>query len=105
MAKFLIILLFGFVAGCAFNNHDTISEMSREVVLSRGHPQDDILGARLVDVAPDGTTTIQVVSSGSKLTAAPGGYFVSDEYGRIGLQLVSSSAEKHEARFIRRSAK
>ena len=72
--------------------------MSREIVLSKGHPKDNHIRARLLGIAADGTTTIQVLQSGEELQARPGDYFVSAEYGRKGLQLISASAEKHEAR-------
>ena len=104
MTKLLIILLCGFLVGCASTRHDTISHFRREIVLSSAHSEDDFIGARLVGIADDGTTTILVTPSGPELKAAIGDYFISAEYGRHGLQLISASAEKHEARLLRRWA-
>jgi hypothetical protein len=104
MAKLLIILLLGFMVGCASTSHVTIRELSRDIVLSSTHPEDAFIRAKLIGIASDGTTTILVTPSGPELRAAVGDYFVSSEYGSHGLQLVSASAEKHEARFLRRWA-
>ena len=104
MARLLIILLFGLTVGCVSTKQNTIREYGREIVFSREHPENDFIGARLVRIADDGTTTIQVIPAGPELRAVLGGYFVSGEYGRHGLQLISASAEKHEARLLRRWA-
>ena len=101
MVRLLIILLCGLVTGCASKYPNTIREHEREIVLSASHPDNEYIGARLVSIADDGTTTILVTPSGPELRAAVGDYFVSAEYGRHGLQLVSASAEKHEARLLR----
>jgi len=90
------------VVGCSSTrsvpgNHHYV----REVVLSEKHSEDAFLGARLVQIAKDGTATIEVTETGERLTAAPGEYFVSGAYGTEGLQLLSASAEKNEARLVR----
>ena len=102
MTKSLAIILLGLFVGCSTvplrlgsNRH-----YHRDVVLSRQHPQDDFLKVRLVAIAEDGTTTIEVNSTGETLRAAPGKYFVSKAYGTQGLRLISASDEKHEARFL-----
>jgi hypothetical protein len=71
------------------------------VVLSQKHPVDDFINARLVTIAKDGATTIEVAETGERLTAAPGEYFVSSAYGTEGLQLVSASADRNEAHLVR----
>lgn len=73
----------------------------REVVLSQKHPEDGFIKAKLVTIAKDGTTTIEVTKTGERLTAAPGEYFVSSAFGRVGLQLLSASADKNEIRLLR----
>jgi hypothetical protein len=55
-------------------------------VIQRGDYQ-----IRLVSIAGDGTTRIQVVETGKELTAQPGGFFASQEFGSEGLQLISAS--------------
>jgi hypothetical protein len=104
MKNFIALLMLVALAGCSSAPLYSVSHHQREVVLSGLHPQDDFLGARLVAIADDGTTTILCFQMGDYLQASPGGYFESDAYGREGLQLISASAEKHEARFIRRWA-
>ena len=103
MTKYSSILLLGLMAGCSSVPDTHISHVlcTHEVVLSRQHPRDDFLNARLVAVAENGTTTIEVVSTGDTMRAAPGECFVSNAYGTQGLRLISASAEKHEARFLR----
>lgn len=103
LTGFGALLLLVVLAGCSSvpGGGVTSTVQSREVVLSGQHPQDDFLGARLVAIAADGTTTILCFQMGDYLQASPGGYFESDAYGREGLQLISASAEKHEARFVR----
>lgn len=76
---------------------------SREVVLSREHPQNDFINARLVSIAEDGTTRIQNVTSGEILEAPVGGYFVgTNAYGTEGLGLISASSRTEEARLMRK---
>jgi hypothetical protein len=101
MARLFIILLFGLTVGCTSNKYTSV-EGKFEVVLSATHSQDDSIGAKLVSISADGTTIIQVIKSGRILQAPVGGYFTSGGYGRIGLQLISASTEKHEARLLRR---
>ena len=95
--------LIAFMTGCSSAGiPGTIhTSYSREVVLSPKHPEDDFIKARLVTVASDGTTTIEVTETGERLTAAPGEYFVSSAYGRVGLQLLSASADRNEVRLLR----
>ena len=101
IASLCIILIVGLMAGCA---HETITEYECNIVLTQSHPYNDSIGAKLVDIASDGTTTIQDTSTGEKLRASPGNFFVSTEYGNEGLQLISASPDRHEAQFIRRWA-
>jgi hypothetical protein len=103
MSRLLAILLLGLMVGCSSvpGGRITHSLYTREVALSHRRPQDDFLKAKLVAIAEDGTTTIQCVETGDTLRAAPGEFFASGPYGTHGLQLISASAEKHEARLLR----
>lgn len=94
MKKLAAILLLGLMAGCV---SVTCSIYSREFVLSRERPQDDVSKARLVQIAADGTTTIRSLFTGETLHAKPGGYFAPGPYGTHGLRLISVSVDKHEA--------
>ena len=101
MARIFILILAFLLAGCV---SETISEMSREIVLSAEHPENNFIRAKLVGIAADGTTTIRVLPSGPELQAKVGGYFVSEEFGKHGLELVSAFAEKQEAHLVQYSA-
>jgi hypothetical protein len=46
---------------------------------------------RLVSIASDGATQIKVIQTDKVLTARPGQYFESYEFGKIGLQLKSAT--------------
>jgi hypothetical protein len=83
------------------NAQNSNSLYQREVVLSRRHSTDNFLKATLVSIAKHGATTIKVTSTGEKLQAVPGHFFSSTYYGAEGLQLISASSEKHEARFLK----
>jgi hypothetical protein len=101
---FSILSLIALVAGCSSAPRGlvhTSTSYRREVVLSQKHPVDDFINARLVTIAKDGATTIEVAETGERLTAAPGEYFVSSAYGTEGLQLVSASADRNEAHLVR----
>ena len=111
MTRFIIILFLGLATGCSSVSSNRITPLTgggithslyrREILLSRQNPQDDFVKAKLVAIAKDGTTTIQSVETGETLRAAPGEYFTPGPYGTQGLQLISASAEKHEAHFVR----
>ena len=75
--------------------------MKREITLSKQQPSDTFLGARLIEVAADGTTTIEVLKTTNRLRTAVGAFFTSPEYGRSGLQVLSASAERQEVRLQR----
>jgi hypothetical protein len=75
--------------------------MKREITLSKQQPSDSFLGARLVEVASDGTTTIEILKTTNRLRAAVGAFFTSAEYGRSGLQVLSASSERQEVRLER----
>lgn len=99
---FLIIVFASLMVSCSSTrNISSNSHYICEVVLSESHPEDDFIYARLIDIAKDGTTTIEVIGTGEKLTAAPGGYFVSSAYGTMGLKLLSVSADNKEAWLLR----
>ena len=75
--------------------------MTREFTLSHQQPSDSSLGARLVTVAADGETTIEVLKTGEKLRAGTNQFFVSPEYGQKGLRVISASSERQEVRLER----
>jgi hypothetical protein len=81
--------------------HLTRTLMKREITLSKQQPTDSFLGARFVEVALDGTTTIEVLKTTNRLRAAVGAFFTSPEYGRAGLQVLSASSERQEVRLER----
>lgn len=103
MSRLLVMLLLGLMVGCSSvpGGRITHSLYAREIVLSRQHSKDDFLKAKLVAIAEDGTTTIQCVGTGDTLRAAPGEFFAPGPYGTQGLQLISASADKHEAHLLR----
>ncbi len=103
MKKFLLVMpLVLLIVGCSSTRRIPGNyHYAREVVLSEKHPEDALLGARLIEIAKDGSTTIEVTETGEKLTAAPGGYFASRAYGTEGLQLLSVSADRAEVRLRR----
>jgi hypothetical protein len=109
MMRFFTILLLCVTAGCISSNlatsDDTITEYRQDIVLSIKHPENSVIEAKLIEIASDGTTTIEVMPAGPKLQARVGAYFVSAEYGKHGLELVSASPEKQEAHLVRRTAK
>jgi hypothetical protein len=72
--------------------------MSREIHLSPKHPKDSAAKIRLLSVASDSTATIWL-DSGAQMSAKPGEYFVCEQFGSHGLQLVSTSAESGAADF------
>jgi len=74
--------------------------MSREIHLSPKHPADSDTKIRLISVGSDSTATIRL-DSGAQMSAKPGEYFVCDEFGLQGLQLVSASPETGSAELQR----
>lgn len=104
MHRTIVTLLLGLGAGCSSvpGSLSGFTLHSREVVLSREHPRDDFINARLVSIAEDGTTRIQTVTSSKTLEAAVGGYFVgTNAYGTQGLRLISASTKTGEAHLMR----
>ncbi len=103
MRKYVLIVFLGLAAGCSsapdVRNWD--SPPTREITLSKRHPQDDLLKVRLVAVAEDGTTTIQVLQTGETLSAVRGCFFVPGYFGRHGLQLLGACPEEKEALLLR----
>lgn len=75
--------------------------MTREFTLSHQQPSDSSLGARLVEVAANGTAMIEIIRTGQKLRAGTNQFFISPEYGQKGLRLISASSERQEVRLER----
>jgi hypothetical protein len=75
--------------------------MIREITLTHQQPSDSSLGARLVEVAADGETTIEMLETGQKLRAGTNQFFVSPEYGQKGLRVISASSERQEVQLER----
>jgi hypothetical protein len=101
-------------AGCA--GHTTTSELDHPITIS--HTAEPITltadkpvaqlkqyTVRLLSIAEDGTTQIQVVETQQTLTARPGECFVSHEFGQKGLTLTSASRATGTATFLLRSAR
>ena len=83
------------------DGHFSRTLMTRAITLTKQQPSDSFLGARLIEIAADGTTTIEVLKTTNRLRAAVGGFFTSPEYGRAGLQVLSASPERQEVRLER----
>jgi hypothetical protein len=109
MTRYFTLILLVLVAGCSSYSHVL---RSREIVLSPEHPWDAFINASIVSIADDGTTIIRTTDSATvkQLQAVPGGFFaphpyqtndLRSVYGFHGLQLISASAEKHEAHLLR----
>lgn len=64
-------------------------------------PIQDDPSFRVTSIAPDGTTEIELIKSGTKLRSKPGRPLVCREYGTEGLWLTGASFEKQTARFTR----
>jgi hypothetical protein len=73
----------------------------REITLNKQKPFDAFIGARLIEIASDGTTTIEILETTNRLRAGVGAFFASEGYGRLGLQVLSASFERQEVRFLR----
>jgi hypothetical protein len=69
----------------------TLVQETLTLTLTRPTTQRGDYHVGLVSIADDGTTRIQVVETGKELTAQPGGFFASQEFGSKGLQLLSAS--------------
>src|SRR5215510_3597003 len=105
MHRAILILLVALSSGCSSvpDGHTGFTLYSRKIVLSREHPRDDFIKARLISIAEDGTTRIQAVTFGEILEAPVGGYFVgTNGYGTEGLRLISASTRTGEAHLIRK---
>ena len=96
------VLQFAFVmfwlCGCATHdaNHRSITHYAQVVKLTPEKPEARVskrghIELRLLSIAEDGTTRIALAGSDNNLTAKPGEYFESREFGIRGLQLVSAS--------------
>src|SRR5436190_3847751 len=75
--------------------------MEREITLNKQKPTDLFIGARLVDITSDGTTTIEVLDTTNRLRAGVGAFFTSAEYGQSGLKVLSASSQRQEVRLLR----
>jgi hypothetical protein len=82
----------------------TSVEYERQVLVSLNHPDCDNIGAKIIRIDQDGSVIIQPYGTNKPIRAAVGGYFVSEEYGRNGLQVLSSNPLKREAVLMQRGA-
>ena len=111
MHKNLILLLAFALTGCSSSSPPRItlfrpsgiSHFRRDIELSLKKATDLQLGVRLVSVATDGLTTIEVLDTRDSFQARPGEYFVG-AFGNEGLELVSASPERSEIVLRRRWA-
>jgi hypothetical protein len=80
------------------------THVEETLTFSIAHPltQRGDCNVRLVSIADDGTTRIRVVETGRELTAHPGEFFASPEFGMHGLQLVSASKKSGVVSMISR---
>lgn len=97
----LVFVTAALVAGCSSHHHShgtTLLPISHKLIaqdisLSARKPivQLGQYSIRLVSIADDGTTQIHVAQTDSVLSARPDEYFVSYEFGQMGLELLSAS--------------
>ena len=85
----------------------TISHFAQPVTLTTETSSTQLgqYTVRLISIADDGTTQIQVVQTEKTLIAQPGEYFQSFEFGREGRQLTSASKATGTATFMLRRAR
>lgn len=90
-----------------FEAHTIITHATRveSFTLSPTSRQNDDFGVRLISIAPDGTTEIEATHTSTRLTSTPGQPFASQEFGRQGLVLRSSSSDTQTAIFDRWSCR
>jgi hypothetical protein len=108
--------LFWTAAGCGVSRplapSTSFVHYAKEVTLDPASPRDDWLAVKLLRVESDGTTVIDVRSTGETLKAAPGDYFLGKSrppdnvrvFGEHGLQLVRSDPSAQSAVLLRRWA-
>ena len=67
--------------------------VEEKLTLSAAHPvtRRGECQIRLVSIVDDGATRIRIVETGKELTAHPGGFFASSEFGSQGLQIIAAS--------------
>jgi len=85
------------------NFHVTHSLYVDTLTLSAVAPVNKAHKIRFISVSKDGSTTIQDISSGQKLSATPGKAFACESFGSSGLVLESSSFQQQSATFSRYS--
>lgn len=71
----------------------------RLAVLTSQRPTNEFLRVKLISIDTNGSTRIQVLSSGEIIEAPVGGHFSgTNGFGKLGVRLASASREKSEAR-------
>jgi len=68
----------------------------RTFTISLNDPLDESLSVELISINEDGSATIKTPHNDEILTAKRSGYFIGEDFGEFGLQLVSISEEGHE---------
>ena len=84
-----------------------VTHFSRPVTLTTDQPTAQLgqYTVRLVSIGDDGTAQIEVLQTHRTLTARPGEWFVSSEFGSQGLSLDSASKATGTAKFTLRGAR
>ena len=70
---------------------------SRSFTISLNRPFDENQTIELISINEDESVTIRTLFSDEKLTAKPSEYFIGEDFGSFGLQLISISQERHTA--------
>ena len=80
-----------------------ITHFSQPVILSTSQPFAEVgqYTVKLISIAEDGTTQIEVLQTHRTLSARPSEYFLSSEFGNRGLSLDSASRAIGTAKFGR----
>jgi len=97
-------LIFLFVLGYVFYNRKkkalresdlTGRLFSRTFTVSLSHPFDESQAIELISINENKSATIRTLFSDETLTARPSEYFIGEDFGSFGLQLISISQERH----------
>ena len=101
--KIIFALIFLFVLGYVFYNRKkkglresglTGGILSRTFTVSLNHPFDENQTIELISINEDESATIRTLFSDETITAKPAGYFIGEDFGSFGLQLISISKER-----------
>jgi len=96
-----LLLGIGYAGDFQINSVTRHTLRTESFCLTQADPTNTEVGIVLLGVDSNGATRIRVSSTQTTLSALPGQYFVSQEFGISGLGLMSSSATVQTAAFVR----